>query len=138
MNILEQIDQGAIEPVMVATNRLSADTARHVRTEVAVIDELDDEDPFWRDEGMTLWMWPSTACSTSSPALLAWDWVASESGVVARKTTTFCYSNIELLGPDGSPLDFPMHALMFTTVIHALPWQASVQREIARARTSQA
>ena len=138
MNIHEQIDQASCESVVLSRSALSADAGNHVCTEVADVDEIEDEEPFWRDEGMTLWAWPSPVSPASSPALLAWDWVASESGVVARRTAAFCYSNIELLGPDGLPLDFPMHALMFSTVIHALPWQAQVQLEIARVRTPHA
>ena len=131
MNILEQIDQASFEPVVLSRNALSAEAGRHVCTEVADIDEIGHEEPFWRDEGMTLWAWRSPK---SSAALVAWDWVASDSGIVARRTAAFCHSNIELLGPDGLPLDFSMHALVFSTVIHALPWQARVQREITRVR----
>lgn len=131
MNILEQIDQGAIEPIVVAAHSLGADIAHHVCTEVAAIDESGDEKPFWRDEGMTLWMWPTL---TSSSALLAWDWVASASGVIARRTVAFCYSNIELLGADHQPLVQPENTLTFAKLIHGLPWQSQVQREIDRLR----
>lgn len=134
MTILEQIDRASAESVLVARNALSADAGCHVGTEVTAVDEREDDDPFWLDEGMTLWAWPLPASSGSSSALMAWDWVASESGVVARRATAFCYSNIELRGPEGLPLEFPMQALMFSTVIHALPWQAEVQREIAKFR----
>lgn len=135
IDILEQIDRASCESVVLSRSALSADAGHHVCTEVAGIDEIEDKEPFWRDEGMTLWAWPSPVSPAASPALLAWDWVASESGVVARRTATFCYSNIELLGPDRLPLDFSMHALIFSTVIGALPWQAQVQVEIARIRT---
>lgn len=138
INILEHIDEASCESIVLSRSALCADAGHHVCTEVADVGQTEDKEPFWRDEGMTLWAWPSPVSAAASPALLAWDWVASESGGVARRTAAFCYSNIELLGPDGLPLDFSMHALMFSTVIHALPWQAQVQREIARVRTPHA
>ena len=78
--------------------------------------------------GQTLW-----GDSNAEPAAgLAWDWIELAQGVVAMADPMAVITNVRLLGPGGEVLTAAEAALHLNELVHALPWQCEVQREMQR------
>lgn len=78
--------------------------------------------------GQTLW-----GESSAEPAAgLAWDWIELAQGVVAMADPMAVITNVRLLGPGGEVLTAAEAAPHLNELVHALPWQSEVQREMQR------
>jgi hypothetical protein len=78
--------------------------------------------------GQTLW----GDADGAQAAGLAWDWIELARGVVAMADPMAVITNVRLLGPDGGVLTAVEAAPHLNELVHALPWQCEVQRELAR------
>lgn len=79
--------------------------------------------------GQTVW---GDTTQGERVAGLAWDWVELGHGIVAMADPMSVITNVRLLGPGGavlSPLEATPH---LNLLVHALPWQEEVQRELER------
>lgn len=78
--------------------------------------------------GQTLW-----GDSEDGPcAGIAWDWIELTHGVVAMADPMAVITNVRLLGRGGEVLTAAEAAPHLNELVHALPWQYEVQREIQR------
>jgi len=77
--------------------------------------------------GQTLW-------GESSPersAGVAWDWIQIQQGVVAIADPLGLITNLKMLDTRGESLSSQEVAIQLNELVHALPWQAEVQRALA-------
>ena len=134
----EFIAKSSEAPLRVRLSELSPALWSHLSTEVGA-DLLPLGDTTAKstpnDQGVTMWSRMLDSSSEaggmgSVPALIAWDWVLIGSGVIARCNVQQVATNIELVGEDEQPIQSAMRPLVFATLIHGLPWQAEVLREI--------
>ena len=143
MNVNEFIARNSKVPLRLRLSELSPASWSHLATEVGadLLPPYDAVHPVHQDksmpydQGVTVW---SRALASSgeadgtnkAPALIAWDWVLIGAGVIARCNVQHVATNIELVGDDERPIQPAMRPLVFATLIHGLPWQARVLREI--------
>lgn len=137
MNVNEFIAKSRTATLRVRLSELSPARWSHLSTEVGADLSLNDttEKSTPNDQGVTMWSRMLDSSSEASgmgavPALIAWDWVLIGSGVIARCNVQQVATNIELIGEDEQPIQSAMRPLVFATLIHGLPWQAEVLREI--------
>ena len=90
-------------------------------------------DPFDPDLGLrvgsTVWVWRDA----SSRAAIAWEWAELREGVVALSDPNSLVSNIDFIGsPTGlERVDaVGRKRLVLNTIVHGLPWQSAVLREL--------
>ena len=137
------IAQNSKVPLRLRPSELSTASWSHLATEVGadLLPPYDTVHPVHHDkstpydQGVTVW---SCALASSSEAdgtnkrsaLIAWDWVLIGAGVIARCNVQQVATNIEWVGDDDRPIQPAMRPLVFATLIHGLPWQAQVLREI--------
>ena len=77
-------------------------------------------------------VWGDDTHGDAAAAGLAWDWVELGHGIVAMADPMSVITNVRLLGPGGAVLT-PMEATPhLNLLVHALPWQEEVQRELER------
>lgn len=80
--------------------------------------------------GQTVW---GDAQGAGGPlAGLAWDWVELGRGVVAMADPMAVITNLRLVGPRGTVLTPLQAAPHLNGLVHALPWQDEVRRELER------
>lgn len=143
MNVNQFIAQNSKVPLRLRPSELSTASWSHLATEVGadLLPPYDTVHPVHHDkstpydQGVTVW---SCALASSSEAdgtnkrsaLIAWDWVLIGAGVIARCNVQQVATNIEWVGDDDRPIQPAMRPLVFATLIHGLPWQAQVLREI--------
>ena len=73
-------------------------------------------------------LWGMTA--PSGPAGMAWDWVQIPEGVVTLADPLALITNLWLLDVYGKVLTPVQAAPHLNGIVHALPWQAEVQRAL--------
>jgi hypothetical protein len=73
-------------------------------------------------------VWGTTA--PGGPAGMAWDWVQIPEGVVALADPLALITNLWLLDIHGQVLTPTQAAPHLNGIVHALPWQAEVQRAL--------
>lgn len=83
--------------------------------------------------GQTMWV----ADDDAGELGLAWDWVQIGAGVVAMADPLAVVSNLRLVDDGGEVLDPVTTARHFNGIVHALPWQAEVQRALGLPVTMQ-
>ena len=134
----EFIARNSTASLRVRLSELSRANWSHIATEVGADllppHETDGKSAL-NDQGVTVWsrMLESSSDaddSNETPALIAWDWVLIGVGVIARCNVQQVSTNIELIGEDDEPIPPAMRPLVFATLIHGLPWQVQVLREI--------
>lgn len=77
--------------------------------------------------GQTIW----AMVAQEGQAGMAWDWVQIAHGVVAIADPMSVVTNLRLLSDGGEVLTSQQSALYLNQLVHALPWQAEVQRALS-------
>lgn len=109
-------------PVLWQLGRMPPLQMRHLGTHVTQPGDADR-----LPTGQTMWIAEDDAGELG----LAWDWVHIGRGVVAMADPMAVVSNLRLLDGGGEVLDPLTSALHFNGIVHALPWQAEVQRALS-------
>lgn len=86
-------------------------------------------DPANGTMGQTLWGWKGEEGALG----MAWDWVQLHCGVVAMADPMAVVTNLRLLGSEGEMLSPYASARHFNAIVHALPWQQTVERVLEQA-----
>ncbi len=79
--------------------------------------------------GATVWVWREP----DARAAIAWEWAELREGVVALSDPNSLVSNIDFVGaPMGLERVDPVgrKRLVLNTIVHGLPWQSAVLREL--------
>jgi len=101
----------------------SADQRRFVHLGTRVLTIGDETNPC---TGQTLWGDPSE----NDPSGIAWDWVEIQDGVVAMSDPFGMITNLRLLDAQGAFFDDGQITVQLHQLVHALPWQIEVEREL--------
>lgn len=80
-----------------------------------------------RASGQTIWAGVVGGCEAG----MAWDWIEIAQGVVAMVDPMSVITNLRILGDEGEVLTSAEAALVLNGIVHALPWQAEVNRALA-------
>lgn len=91
-------------------------------------------DPANGTAGQTLW---ATTADRGTVGL-AWDWVQLQDGVLAMADPMAVVTNLRLVGDQGALLTPYASARYFCAMVHALPWQQTVEHALEQAVASRA
>lgn len=86
-------------------------------------------DPTSGTAGQTLW----AATADTGTVGLAWDWVQLQGGVLAMADPMAVITNLRLVGDEGALLTPYASARFFCAMVHALPWQQTVEHAVGQA-----
>lgn len=77
-------------------------------------------------------VWGNAQRDGDTVAGLAWDWIELARGIVAMADPMAVITNLRLVGPGGTVLTPLEAAPHLNGLVHALPWQDEVLRELER------